>query len=419
MEGDRVHIAFEIDPGAFKRVVEVVIEGNRMTSRGVIRRELMLDEGDPVSRIRILESQQRLSRLGIFRNVRLGYRPAEGRTPEEQTLSVVVEEAEPMSTRLGGGYDSEAGPQILFSLTNHNLGGHNRELGLQGKFSSIERKLRVVAKEPYLFTEKLPTLFNLSWSLEEEVGFTEDRRTFSMRVDRRFTHKWTGFARYALNRIDLSDITDLEAVEEERLEDIRLASIGVAVARNTYDHPFLATKGSRWTAGVNLFPRVLLSEESFVQSTVTASRLFPVPSRVTFATSFRLGLAAPLDDTPRVPISERFFAGGDSTIRGFPRDTVGPKTENGTPTGGEGLLIVNLECRFPIWRRLTGVTFYDAGNVYATLSDFDVLDVRHVLGAGLHLITPIGPVRLEYGRKLDREAEESAGELFLSFGNAF
>ena len=83
------------------------------------------------------------------------------------------------------------------------------------------------------------------------------------------------------------------------------------------------------------------------------------------------------------------------------------------------MLIVNEELRFPIWRDLKGVIFYDVGNVYVQVSDFDPSDVRHVLGLGLRLETAIGPLRLEYGRKLDREPGESAGEFFLSIGSAF
>jgi outer membrane protein assembly factor BamA len=83
------------------------------------------------------------------------------------------------------------------------------------------------------------------------------------------------------------------------------------------------------------------------------------------------------------------------------------------------LFLVNQEWRVPVWKSLKGVLFYDAGNVYPTASDIDPLDLRHVLGAGLRLDTPIGPIRLEYGYKLDRREGESAGEFFVAIGNPF
>jgi outer membrane protein insertion porin family len=119
-----------------------------------------------------------------------------------------------------------------------------------------------------------------------------------------------------------------------------------------------------------------------------------------------------------VPLSERFFAGGDSTLRGFPRDGVDPVGAEGV-VGGEAMLLLNQEFRFPIWSSLKGVLFYDAGNLYGELADFDPANLRHVLGVGVRYETPIGPLRFEYGRKLDREEGESSGELFFAIGAAF
>ena len=119
-----------------------------------------------------------------------------------------------------------------------------------------------------------------------------------------------------------------------------------------------------------------------------------------------------------VPPSERFFAGGDTTVRGFERDRLGDRC-NGDPLGGEGLFILNEELRFPIYNIIGGVLFYDTGNVYRTLHDYSLADLRHVAGAGLRLATPIGPFRLEYGAILDRKAGEPPGEFFFSIGQAF
>jgi outer membrane protein insertion porin family len=89
------------------------------------------------------------------------------------------------------------------------------------------------------------------------------------------------------------------------------------------------------------------------------------------------------------------------------------------PVGGEAMFILNQEYRIPIWGRLKGVLFYDAGNVYLEIEDLREFDIRHVLGAGLRVESPIGPLRFEYGRKLDREEGESRGEFFVAIGTAF
>ncbi len=204
-----------------------------------------------------------------------------------------------------------------------------------------------------------------------------------------------------------------EELANERLVDGRLGNLGIGFVRDTRDNPFLPTRGTSISLGARLFARTLVSEYTFVKGQFAVSHVKRLQGGSFLASGVRIGLAFPYGSDEAVPISEAFFAGGDSTIRGFARDEVGPAS------GGEALLILNEEFRFPIWRDLKGVIFYDAGNVYAQASDFDPSDLRHVLGAGLRLETAIGPIRLEYGRKLDREPGESTGEFFLSIGSAF
>jgi outer membrane protein assembly factor BamA len=145
-------------------------------------------------------------------------------------------------------------------------------------------------------------------------------------------------------------------------------------------------------------------------------------------------LEQPFADTELVPLSERFFAGGSSTLRGFALDSVGgllidvaiPSDPPGGAdeivtfnTGGEAILVLNEEFHFPIWKSLHGELFLDVGNVYPTISDFDVLDVRSDAGVGLRLDTPIGPIRVEYGWKLDRKEGETPGEFVFAIGAVF
>jgi outer membrane protein insertion porin family len=167
-----------------------------------------------------------------------------------------------------------------------------------------------------------------------------------------------------------------------------------------------------------VFSKLLLSESEFVKSRLSASGTWTFANGTTFASSARIGVLNTYGSTETVPISERFFAGGQSTIRGFPLDEVGPQ-EDGRPVGGEAAFVLNQEFRFPVWGRFGGVLFYDAGNVYRQLSDFDPTDLRHVVGAGVRFNAPFGPLRLEYGWKLDRKDGESPGQLHVAVGAVF
>jgi outer membrane protein insertion porin family len=197
-----------------------------------------------------------------------------------------------------------------------------------------------------------------------------------------------------------------------------LGDVGFSAVRDSRDDPVQPKRGNYLTLGTRLFAEPFLSEETFTKTTLSDSQLLSFGRGSTFVTSVRIGIADPYGSTEIVPLAERFFAGGNSTVRGFPRDELGP-VENGVAIGGEGMLVLNQELRFPLRGALRGTLFYDAGNVWRELGEFALDDMRHVLGVGIRYETPIGPLRVEYGHKLDREPGESAGELFFSIGDAF
>jgi outer membrane protein insertion porin family len=140
--------------------------------------------------------------------------------------------------------------------------------------------------------------------------------------------------------------------------------------------------------------------------------------RFSYATGVRVGLARGLGGQVLIP-SERFFAGGGTTIRGFAEDAVGPVDFEGAPAGGDAVFVLNNEIRFPMVGFFDGVAFMDVGNVYRGVSDFDPFNVRKSAGFGLRVRTPYFLLRADYGFKLDRKDGESAGAFFFSIGQAF
>jgi outer membrane protein assembly factor BamA len=142
-----------------------------------------------------------------------------------------------------------------------------------------------------------------------------------------------------------------------------------------------------------------------------------VRPRLVFATGVRVGLSTGFGGDI-VPRSERFFAGGSHTIRGFEQNTVGPIVDR-TPLGGQAMLILNNEIRAPLFSVFDGVGFLDIGNVYPTIGDMSLRDLRKSAGLGLRVRTPWFLIRMDYGFKLDRRPGESIGRLFFSIGQAF
>ena len=140
--------------------------------------------------------------------------------------------------------------------------------------------------------------------------------------------------------------------------------------------------------------------------------------RLVYAGGVRIGLAKGLGGQDLIP-SERFYAGGGTSVRGFAERSIGPLDVLDEPAGGNAVFIVNNEIRFPLISIFDGVGFVDLGNVYASAADFNPFEVRKSAGLGLRLRTPYFLLRADYGWKLDRKVGESGGAFFFSIGQAF
>jgi outer membrane protein insertion porin family len=142
-------------------------------------------------------------------------------------------------------------------------------------------------------------------------------------------------------------------------------------------------------------------DSDFLKGRFETHGFFEVLRPMVVALSGRLGLAGPLRGTASLPIEERFFAGGATTIRGYKERRVGPLDQAGHPTGGNAQVIVNAELRFPIWRWLTGAVFYDTGAVTPEVTDVRLDRFKSGVGAGVRLSTPVGALRFDVGYPLD------------------
>jgi outer membrane protein assembly complex protein YaeT len=423
-----VRVAIEVQAGPQMRVAEVRISGNELTKDHVILKEVGLEPGDLLSRERVLRAQHRLYRLDVFRNVRIGYEKAPGRDATDYVVHVQVEEDRPLNVTVGVGYNTESRLRFTFATSQDNLHGRARSFGFQGEISDILKRIQFLARTPRLFGAAVPGLASVLWEQESRTGFRVERRSTAIRADHRFNERWRAFLRYSFQRIDLLDVSDAGEVLEEKLEDVMLGDVGIGLFRATLDNIILPTRGNYFNLNFRVFAKPFLSERDFVTARLTEMHTWTFDNGTTFVTAFRVGFAPTFADTEVVPISERFFAGGDSTNRGFARDRLGPTLGDvdpddfeipGTadlsqPVGGEAQLLLNQEFRFPLVRR-----FRLTGNVYLRLTDFNPFDLRHTLGAGLRLETPVGPLRAEYGWKLDREAGESGGEFHFAIGTIY
>ncbi|MGH7822620.1 MAG: BamA/TamA family outer membrane protein, partial [Candidatus Binatia bacterium] len=161
------------------------------------------------------------------------------------------------------------------------------------------------------------------------------------------------------------------------------------------------------------------SDLHFMKLIVQHSQYVPFGGRLTWLYSGRVALAEPLGGNSAIPLRERFFLGGRTTVRGFSENSIGPRGGAGHPTGGDLLFIVNTELRFPLAYGITGAAFADGGGLYLRDRTVSIAEFRESAGPGIRYQTPIGALSLDYGFKLQRRRGESIGELHFTIGNLF
>ena len=484
-DGRGADVRFTIAEGPRVFVDRVIISGHRRTNPATIERELLVRPGEPLGFSNLIESRRRLAALGLFRRVEI----QEIRHASEPRVDLVVrvEEARPTTLGGGGGLEvasrarvDEAGqaedryelaPRGFFEVGRRNLWGSNRAVTLFTRVSLRSRdivvgqdgvRLETPIRGDYGFNEyrvvgtfREPRIGGsaadamVTGILEQAIrsSFNFVRRETRAEAGFRLSPRYSGSVRYSFERTELFDerlLPEEQPLIDRLFPQVRLSTFTLSLLRDTRDDVLDATKGTLSLVESDLSARVFGSEVGFAKTFLQGSTYHRLPGarRMVLALNGRLGLAhgfarevSGFDETgvpivgviEDLPASERFFAGGDSSVRGFALDRLGDDatiSPSGFPTGGNGLIVLNGELRVSVVGNFQAVGFVDAGNVVRRVSDLNLSDLRVTSGFGLRYGSPFGPIRLDWGFKLDRRELstgrlEGSNRIHISIGQVF
>ncbi len=419
---ERVQINYIVYEGVKIQVGDIYIVGNRLTKRKIITRSILFHEGDPLSIEKLLTSQQKLYGLGIFDRVEIV--PVNvNRSDDYRPVIIRVEDSSPLVLGYGFGYQTNEGPRGTVEITRKNLFGLDRSLSFRVRASVLEQRGQITYREPRLFNHDLDSSVTLY--AENAPGynlpFNTARVNASMQIMKRFHRVDNFFIRYNYETVNLSDVrVNPLATGFENLGTLRLSTFSTAWLRDTRDDPFEPQKGYFHTVNFSVAAKAYGSEVNLASVFGQTQMNRRVYKKTVLATSFRLGLKEPFGSTLQIPISERFFAGGSTTLRGFGLDLAGPlDPATGAPLGGNFLFIGNFELRIPVAGNFSVAPFYDAGNVFARIRDVKLASFSNTLGIGLRYKTPFGPIRVDIGRNLAPPPGQPSTKVFFTIGNPF
>ena len=464
----KVDVVYTVDEGMRSFFGKTILRGNAVTDSDRILRQVAWKEGEPYSEEKIVDTQKNLARAGVFRSIEVRPQPV---NPDNQEHNVAINltEARRISLLYGVGYQYANGaspssdPFLTLGLSYRNLFGRMQSASFEAQYAPVSQRGYIVANfvEPYLFNFDVPLTFAAFASREPIQNINIERFGVFLESARQFGSLRIGL-RYSYQQIAPSNPQDLSTIVLEKFPrsafPIKQSAIGPSFLYDRRDDVLNPQKGYYVTlAGNYAFP--FLNADAHYGKVSGQAAYFVSALGGVLAASVRTGGLFPADAAAEgtVPIAEKFFAGGSSTARGFDTDLEGIPTEtvdyntqatlkpasqttvgscdsskyvfsgadpalyNCSPgpriIGGNGFLAMGLEYRLPIFGNLGVSVFYDLAQVWTTPGQIRLAlegppgprqGLRQSVGAGLHYVTPIGPLRLEYGRPVQLRTITSA-----------
>ncbi len=422
-------VTFHVRPGPPVLFSGMVISGNRLTRNRTIRRAFRLSEGEPIRGEALSRARERLHRLGIFDGLRVRVPGAEpGGRPEEtapgtdeglqRPVVVTVRERKPLSLDLGARYDSDMGFEGFLSVRHENLLGRAAKGNLDLLAGQKKTEVGLGLSDPTLLDYRATVTVQGKYEKTISEAYTEERSSLEAGLYYRLGRRYTPSFSLLLDRAVVFDVQSQEPEAPLPSSSFNIF-LRPQLVRDTRNDKLYPVKGSYGTIGAGLSHRAWGSRDDLVRGRARIQGYYRLRPKWILAGRLWLELVHPFGSTDEVPSTELLFCGGNDTVRGFPRDKLGPLDGTGTPLGGTTRIVVNGELRFPIYRLLHGVLFVDGGSLTNGFEELEWKSLRWAAGGGLRLHTPVGPVRLEYGYQLQENPHVNRGEFHFSLGFPF
>jgi outer membrane protein assembly factor BamA len=422
-DGESVSFVLALDPGPKVRVGEVRFEGLEHARQSFVASRVRLERGAPWSRTAEQDTASALWRSGLFTQVDL--RSSAGSVDEgsveTRDLLISLEESPSFEYSVEPGIGSYEGAFLRLGARERNLYGTGRTLSVETHGSAKSLAGRLALHDPWTFGEATDAELAIHGERREEPSFERGDFGVSLLFTRRLSSTWSATAGMeARASILYSNQIAAEDSQFLLLDQLDIAELVLGGARDDRDNLYSPTAGSLTRAKLRFADRSFFSEINWIRLDFARNDAFRLSDSLVLATTLRAGLVVPYGKDDEVPLQERYFNGGENTVRSFSEGLLGPKGANGEPLGGEGWSVASIEARQRLQGRLEGALFVDAGTVATDVEDWIRFERPSFgLGAGLRYMLPVGPVRIDGAWNPDPREGESDGAVHLTVGLSF
>ncbi|MBF0123488.1 MAG: outer membrane protein assembly factor BamA [Candidatus Omnitrophica bacterium] len=434
-ENGQVDLKLDVEEGGIAYVNKIKIQGNTQTRDIVVRRELRMYPGDQFDGVKMRRSKERLNNLGYFEEV--GFDIQDTGDPQQKDLVVDVKEAKTGSFSFGGGYstvDQLIGfvelEQRNFDFANWpSLTGGGQQVSARAEVGSSRNNMVLSFTEPWVFDYPVSGGFDLyrtQYLRESSTGYAYDQTRVGtkLRAGKEITEYLSAAGYYRIENVKIGNMeSSVSADLRDEAGTSTLSVLGGSLTKDKRDSKISPTRGWILTGSTDVAGGPVGGDRDFYR--LETSGAYYVPFRYNSVLEFngRLGMVDAYGNAKKVPIFERYFAGGARSIRGYDERAIGPTDSvTGDAIGGEGIVTATVEYTIPLIDVIKFATFFDTGNVTAKYADAVSQKFYSGYGIGFRVKTPIGPMNLDYGIPLNKEPGETSrksGKFYFSVSRGF
>ena len=423
-----IDISFQINESPRVYVERINVNGNVRTLDKVVRRELLLVEGDPFNKSKLARSEQRIRNLDFFETVDMKAVP--GSAPDKTVVDINVAEKSTGELSVGAGFSTTDGPLADMRIRERNLLGKGQDLLLSTTLAGKRTEFDLSFTEPYFLNRDVSAgfdLFHITRDLQDESSFDQKRTGGAVRVGYPWSEKWRQTLRFRGERNEITGVRDDASrfIREQEGERDTLA-LSQRLTYDGRDSAIFPTEGLYlW---VDAEGTGFGGDSKYISGKTGASYYYPVYDQVVFNLLGEVGAIQGYGNED-VAINERYYLGG-STLRGFEQAGVGPRDiSTNDSLGGNKFYRSSAEFSFPIGfpeeLGIKGHAFGDVGSIFdvdGTQNDPNVVDdkaLRSSLGLGVSWRSPFGPIRVDLAATIQKEDYDEEENFRFDFGTRF
>jgi len=392
--------------------------GNKRLPTSILEKKLAFTPGSSFDESKLEETQRAIYSLLLHNTVTVTplYADAQvGSVP----VQITVQEADQFQTWFSVGYGQEEKLRGAIRFTWKGLFGGTPSFRLAMEHSALNQySFNGWYVDPDFFIARTTFIAYPFKRRETEPSYTADRTGIRLSLQRHVVEQIFGTFSYTIEDVGL-DLTSISEINKPGplLENYWKSSVMVTATRSTAEPLFTPRSGTTATAILTINGKVFDTPYNFLRLLTDFRSYHELWETLVLAWRLRAGALTTSEEHDFIPVEERFYAGGTTSVRGWKRFELGPVDNVGRPIGGSSLLEGSLELRFPIWEALSGVAFLDCGNVWVPSFTYRLDEIRYSAGGGIRVGTPIGPVRLDAAVPVFDVVKE--WQWIFSFGQAF